>query len=59
MRARIDAGDDPARVVADAIEIGARVLDREQAGASVEVLRQNLEHASKEVELRLGRPPRP
>src|SRR3954464_6953291 len=46
---RIDAGDDPPRVVADAIEIGARVLDREQAGASVEVLRQDLEHASKEV----------
>src|SRR3954451_6592239 len=49
VRARIDAGDDPERVVADAIEIGARVLDREQAGASVEVLRQDLENASKEV----------
>jgi uncharacterized small protein (DUF1192 family) len=49
VRARVDAGDDPARVVADAIEIGARVLDREQAGASVEVLRQDLEHASQEV----------
>jgi hypothetical protein len=54
VRARSDAGEDPARVVADAIEIGARVLDREQAGASVEVLRQDLEHASKEVEHRLG-----
>jgi hypothetical protein len=54
VRARTDAGDDPARVVADAIEIGARVLDREQAGASVEVLKQDLEHASKEVEQRLG-----
>src|SRR5215207_1121097 len=51
---RIDAGEDPARVVADAIEIGARVLDREQAGASVEVLTQNLEKASREVEQRLG-----
>jgi hypothetical protein len=49
VRARTDAGDDPARVVADAVEIGARVLDREQAGASVEVLRQDLEHASQEV----------
>jgi uncharacterized small protein (DUF1192 family) len=49
VRARTDAGDDPARVVADAIEIGARVLDREQAGASVEVLKQDLEHASQEV----------
>jgi hypothetical protein len=54
VRARQDAGEDPARVVSDAIEIGARVLDREHAGASVEVLRQDLESASKEVEQRLG-----
>jgi hypothetical protein len=54
VRARQDAGEDPARVVTDAIEIGARVLDREQAGATVEVLRQDLENASKEVEQRLG-----
>jgi hypothetical protein len=49
VRARLDAGEDGARVVADAVEIGARVLDREEAGASVEVLRQDLEHASREV----------
>jgi hypothetical protein len=54
VRARTDAGESPARVVSDAIEIGARVLDREQSGASVEVLRQDLENASREVELRLG-----
>ena len=54
VRLRADAGENPARVVSDAIEIGARVLDREQAGASVEVLRQDLESASKEVEQRLG-----
>jgi uncharacterized coiled-coil DUF342 family protein len=54
VRARTDAGENPARVVADAIEIGARVLDREHAGASVEVLRQDLESASREVEQRLG-----
>ena len=54
VRARTDAGEDPSRVIADAIEIGARVLDREQAGASVEVLRQDLENASREVETRLG-----
>jgi hypothetical protein len=54
VRTRQEAGEDPARVIADAIEIGARVLDREQAGAAVEVLKQDLEHASKEVEQRLG-----
>jgi uncharacterized small protein (DUF1192 family) len=54
VRARIDAGEDPARVVADAIEIGARVLDRERAGTAVEVLRQDLENASRGVEQRLG-----
>jgi hypothetical protein len=54
VRVRSEAGENPARVVSDAIEIGARVLDREQAGASVEVLRQDLETASKEVEQRLG-----
>jgi hypothetical protein len=54
VRSRVDAGEDAARVVSDAIEIGARVLDREQAGATVEVLRQDLEKASREVEQRLG-----
>jgi uncharacterized small protein (DUF1192 family) len=54
VRARADAGEDPVRVVCDAIEIGARVLDREESGATVEVLRQDLEKASREVEQRLG-----
>jgi hypothetical protein len=54
VRARTDAGENPARVVADAIEIGARVLDREQAGATVEVLKQDLANASRDVEQRLG-----
>ena len=54
VRARTDAGENPQRVIADAIEIGARVLDREHAGAAVEVLKQDLEHASREVEQRLG-----
>src|SRR3954453_8855042 len=57
VRARVEAGDDPVRVVADAIEIGARILDREQAGASVEVLRRDLEKGSREVEERLGATP--
>ena len=54
VRERADAGEDPARVVADAIEIGARVLDREQAGATVELLRQDLARTSRDVEQRLG-----
>ncbi len=49
VRARADAGEDPAKLIADAIEIGARVLDREKAGAAVEVLKQDLEHASQSV----------
>jgi hypothetical protein len=55
VRSRTDAGENPARVVSDAIEIGARVLDREHAGAAVEVLRQDLESASRDVEQQLGK----
>jgi molybdopterin converting factor small subunit len=55
VRRRADAGEDAAQVVAGAIEIGARVMDREQAGATVEVLSQNLEKASRDAEERLGR----
>jgi hypothetical protein len=54
VRTRTEAGEDPVRVVSDAIEIGARVLDREHAGATVEVLRQDLENVSRDVEQRLG-----
>src|ERR687893_1477109 len=54
VRVRMEAGEAPERVIADAIEIGARILDREQAGASVEVLRTDLERASREVEEGLG-----
>jgi len=49
VRRRAEAGDDPARVVCDAVEVGARVLDREQAGATVEVLQGSLEQAKNEV----------
>ena len=49
VRERVDAGEDPAKVVSDAIEIGARVLDREHAGATVEVLRADLERATEEA----------
>ena len=49
VRARTDAGESAERVVTDAIEIGARILDREHAGASVEVLRQDLEKTAETV----------
>lgn len=49
-REREEAGEDPAKLVADAIEIGARVLDREQAGANAEFVRTEFERASREVE---------
>jgi hypothetical protein len=41
---------DPDRLVTDAIEIGARVLDREQAGVEAEWLKSELEKVSREVE---------
>src|SRR4051812_23381828 len=49
VRERADAGEDPARVVADAVELGARILARSQADASVEMLRQDLERTSEHV----------
>ena len=54
VREREDAGADPVRVVADAIEIGARVLDREQAGANAEFVKAELDKATREVELVLA-----
>ncbi len=50
VREREEAGADPAAVVTDAIEIGARVLDREQAGANADFVRTEFEKVSKEVE---------
>jgi hypothetical protein len=53
VRARAEAGEDPARVVAEAVEIGARVLDREQAGAVAEVFRADLEKSTRAAEAAL------
>ena len=50
VRERVEAGADPVGAVRDAIEIGARVLDREQAGANAEFVRNELEKVAKEVE---------
>jgi hypothetical protein len=50
VRAREEAGEDTVRALVDAIEIGARVLDREQAGANTEFVRAEFEKASRDVE---------
>jgi predicted nucleic acid-binding Zn-ribbon protein len=54
VREREEAGGDPVRAVSDAIEIGARVLDREQAGANAEFVKGELDKATREVELVLA-----
>jgi hypothetical protein len=51
VRERESAGDDPAKVVRDAVEIGARVLDREQAAANAEFVKTEFEKASKDVQV--------
>jgi hypothetical protein len=50
VRERVDAGEDPARVVCDALEIGARVISREQAEVNAEFVRTEFEKVSREVE---------
>src|SRR3954462_15742731 len=58
VREREEAGADAVRVVVGAIEIGARVLDREQAGANAEFVKGELDKATREVELVLAERPR-
>jgi len=53
-RERESAGDDPARFVQDAVAIGARVLDREQAGAQADFVRAEFEKQAREVEVAFG-----
>ena len=45
---------DPDSVAADALEIGARVLDREQTGANAEFVKTEFEKVSKTVEAEFG-----
>jgi hypothetical protein len=47
---RAEAGEDAAAVVADAIEIGARVLDREQTGVQADFVKAEFERAARSVE---------
>jgi hypothetical protein len=50
VRDREQNGDDPVKTVRDAVEIGARVLDREQAGANAEFVKTEFEKASRDVQ---------
>jgi hypothetical protein len=49
VRTREEHGDDPVKTVRDAVEIGARVLDREQAGANAEFVKAEFEKAAVEL----------
>jgi hypothetical protein len=50
VRDRVDAGESGARVVSDAVEIGARVLAREHAEVNADFVRTEFEKVSREVE---------
>jgi hypothetical protein len=50
VREREQNGEDPGKTVRDAVEIGARVLDREQAGANAEFVKVEFEKASRQVQ---------
>ena len=50
VRARSEAGEDVPALIAEAIEIGARVLDREQAEANAEWMKAEFEKSSREIE---------
>ena len=50
VREREERGEDPVRLVLDAIGIGARVLDRESAGANADFVRAELEKVTHEFE---------
>src|SRR5277367_4371348 len=49
-QAREDAGENPARFVEDALEIGARVLDREQTGVNADFVKTEFERAARELD---------
>lgn len=52
--AREEAGEDVAALVRDAVEIGARVLDREQTAVDTDFVRAEFEKSAREVETEFG-----
>ena len=50
----VSESSEPDGVIADAIEIGARVLDREQTAANTEFVKTEFEKVSKNVEVEFG-----
>jgi hypothetical protein len=55
VRERAEAGEQPAQTVSDAIEIGARVLEREGLAAEVDYVRAEFERHAGELRERLGK----
>jgi hypothetical protein len=51
---RIAAGEDAVSVITDALEVGARVLEREMAAVDAEFVRNEFEKVSREVETSFG-----
>jgi hypothetical protein len=49
VKEREQNGDNPVKLVRDAVEIGARVLDREQAGANAEFVKAEFERAATQL----------
>ncbi|MDX6670716.1 MAG: hypothetical protein QOI91_1079 [Solirubrobacteraceae bacterium] len=49
VREREEAGGDPVAPLLDALEIGARVLDREQTGTNVEAVKAEMEKAARDL----------
>ena len=49
VREREDAGEDPVAPLLDALEIGARLLERQQTGANVEAVKAEMEKAAREL----------
>jgi hypothetical protein len=50
VREREESGEDTVKLALDALEIGARVLDREQAGANAEFVKAEMEKAARELD---------